>query len=291
MSSGWDSSSILAVLAKQNGTKNLRPIIGRVRYSKKYGIVNSFEVERARKIADYYSLPLEVIDIDYSGNKYLDYITTVKDNLKNNHIYMPFNYFYMKIAEYVGENGSEQDAVFNGEISDGAHNLGFSQFATILEHQDLNFREYSDKMASYLFSPSFFKLILKNDYKNDFVYQSLVSRTNQNFIDTSNKSLSDIKRMFVESFFISNQRIPFYDFSKNRLMSEKGYEEYRNIVYEKYLRECAEEIIPETIYSWILHLYNSFHWQGGTVKGITNALDYHDRKISMPFWDKRIQNF
>ena len=75
MSSGWDSSSILAVLVKQNNTKNVRAIIGRARYSKKYGIVNNFEVERAKK-SDYFSIPIEIVDIDYSGYKYLDYIST-----------------------------------------------------------------------------------------------------------------------------------------------------------------------------------------------------------------------
>ena len=34
-----------------------------------------------------------------------------------------------------------------GEISDGVHNFGFSQFLTIF-HPSLEFREYADKMAS-----------------------------------------------------------------------------------------------------------------------------------------------
>ena len=37
--------------------------------------------------------------------------------------------------------------------------------------------------------------------------------------------------------------------------------------------------------------FTQFSLAGGTVKGINNALDYHDRKISMLTWDKEFKTF
>ena len=51
--------------------------------------------------------------------------------------------------------------VFAGEISDGAHNLGFSQYFSIYHPASHAFREYSDKMASYLFGPTFLDQLIR----------------------------------------------------------------------------------------------------------------------------------
>ena len=64
-----------------------------------------------------------------------------------------------------------QIKLFAGEISDGLHNLGFSQYVTIFHPQSYDFREYSDKMNSYLFGPTFFKSILENKIKDDPVFE------------------------------------------------------------------------------------------------------------------------
>lgn len=291
MSSGWDSSSILAALVKLHGSKKVHAIIGKIMYSDKSGFVNTFEIERAKKITDYFSVPLEILEIDYRGNDFLDYINNIKHDLKDNHLFMLPSYFYMQEAEFAAKNGSPSDAVFNGEISDGVHNLGFSQFATILEHPDLNFREYSDKMASYLYGPSFFKSVIDNKYCSDFVYNALCARSEADFYDVSNLSSDDKKRKYIESFFLSPQRLPFIKNSENSLLTNNGLNEYESEMYETYFKQFVTDAIPETLYSWILHLYNSFHWQGGTVKGLTHGLDYHNMQVSMPFWDSRLQSF
>ena len=161
LSSGWDSSSILSLLVKNKGKSKVRGLIARFKYSKNVGVSNQFEIDRANEIANYFSVPIDILEIDYSKSNYLDYWTEIRDPLKENHLYAFNNYNYMRLAEHVNANGSNNDSVFNGETSDGAHNLGFSQFTTVLEHPDLNFREYSDKMASYLFGPTFFSSILK----------------------------------------------------------------------------------------------------------------------------------
>src|SRR5205814_2099723 len=79
------------------------------------------------------------------------------------------------LADHVARTTGGDEAVFAGEISDGVHNLGFSQYVTIF-HPVLAFREYSDKMASYLFGPTFFGLLLADQYANDPIYALLRGR-------------------------------------------------------------------------------------------------------------------
>ena len=52
MSSGWDSSSILAGLVKINGPKRIQCVIGRMKYSKNL-VANSFEILRAKKYVNF----------------------------------------------------------------------------------------------------------------------------------------------------------------------------------------------------------------------------------------------
>ena len=82
-------------------------------------------------------------------------------------------YQWIDLANYVAKtyNG---ESVFSGEISDGVHNFGFSQNATILEHPVFDFREYSDKMINYIYGPTFLKSIWNNNYKDDFVFKVLI---------------------------------------------------------------------------------------------------------------------
>ncbi len=293
LSSGWDSSCILALLTELYGPSKVRAVIARVKYSASSGINNLFEVDKAKKIADYFSVPLDIVDIDYTKQEYLDFWKEIHDSLKANHLYSPFfNYNSLRIAEHVSKNSQGVYPLFNGEISDGVHNIGFSQFASILEHPDLNFREYSDKMAAYLFGPSFFSRMMKGESNQDFIYNIFKSRMSGSIFDDPVKmDARERKARFIESFFLSGQRIPFLSLFNSKLFTQSGMQRYQSVMRDSYLNDFIEEATPDTLYSWILHLYNSFHWQGSSVKGLSNASDHYNLGISMPFWDSRIQSF
>ena len=64
MSSGWDSSSILAGLVKINGPKRIQCVIGRMKYSKNL-VANSFEILRAKKICEFFKVKLNIINFNY----------------------------------------------------------------------------------------------------------------------------------------------------------------------------------------------------------------------------------
>lgn len=68
LSSGWDSTSILAGLVHVFGRQKVRAVIGRMKYSERSGIINQFEQDRARAMADYFGIKLEVIEVDYRND-------------------------------------------------------------------------------------------------------------------------------------------------------------------------------------------------------------------------------
>lgn len=289
LSSGWDSTSILAILVELYGTSKVNAVIGEMRYSERSGIINQFEIDRAKKFADYYKVPLEVIPFDLRSSDSVDYWQTLAKSLKKNHIYSFVAYNFSRIFDHIHQNNSQLSAVFAGEISDAVHNMGFSQFATILEHPDISFREYSDKMASYLYGPSFFNRIQNGDYKSDAVYQLLKSRYGQaRFDDEIDLSRRQRLSHFFKSFFLRSARIPFYSQSNSQLFTEKASTEIDNEFGGQYLNEAIEKATSETIYSWLIYLYNSFYWQGSNVRSF--GIRYHENgtRLKLPYWDGQI---
>lgn len=292
MSSGWDSSSVLSMLCKIHGSSKVRAVIGKFKYSNKSGVNNNFEIERAKKITDYFNVPLDIVDIDYTVPDYLLFWEEIRESFKSSHLYALFTYNFFRLAKHVSHNGQLSDVIFNGEVSDGAHNLGFSQFATILNHSDLSFREYSDKMASYLYSPSFYRKILKDDFTEDSVFKLIKSHKNEMGLG-SIKNLSDKewKNKYISSFLLSSNRMPFSESVNSKLLTTQGAKSFEEEINEKYFDSFSDNVTDQNLYGWFLHLYNSFHWQGSTVRGMMTSPEHYNLKNGSPFWDSRIQNF
>ena len=70
----------------------------------------------------------------------------------------------MKLCKKISQNYNGE-TFFTGEGSDGLQNFGFSQYATLYQDKSRDFREYSDKMMSYLFGPTFLDKIFKGKAK------------------------------------------------------------------------------------------------------------------------------
>ena len=170
LSSGWDSTSILAILSHIQGPDKIECVIGRMKYSKRSGIINQFEIDRAQKIANYYKVKLHIVELDYTENVE-EIIKEAKPILKSQMFanFTAINHFLL--AKGAKKIAKKDASVFVGEISDGAHNFGFSQYFSIFHHNSFAFREYSDKMACYLFGPTFLKQLINNNYKDDPVWK------------------------------------------------------------------------------------------------------------------------
>ncbi len=292
LSSGWDSTAILSLLVKNYGRARVRGVIGKMSYSDRAGTINQFELDRAQKFAEYFGIKLDVVPLDLRQQDAIDYWKKIGPQLKKQHIYAISSYNFYRLTDHIRQQGDDTDAIFAGEISDGVHNFGFSQFATILDHPDLGFREYSDKMASYIYGPTFFKSVLNGNYAEDAVYKILRARHgNAKFDDPMVSDESDRRRKYFLSFFNRYVRLPFYALDNTSTLTRQGASLLENSIYDSYLQEASEQATPETLYAWLLYLYNSFHWQGGTVRCFGARLAETGRKIRFPFWDGRLHDF
>ena len=168
LSSGWDSTSLLGCLVKLFGARKVRAVIGRMLYSERAGVINQFELDRARAMADYYGVRLDVVDFDYR-KEIPAVFERLQPLLRAHQIAGMTLISHGTLADFAARTTGGDETVFAGEISDGAHNLGFSQFATIF-HPVLEFREYADKMGSYLFGPTFLGLFRNGQFRNDVIY-------------------------------------------------------------------------------------------------------------------------
>ena len=97
---------------------------------------------------------------DYTNN-INEIITEIKPILKGHNFGSMTGFNHYLLAKGAKKIAKKDASVFAGEISDGAHNLGFSQYVSIYHPASYNFREYSDKMSSYLFGPTFLQYIYK----------------------------------------------------------------------------------------------------------------------------------
>lgn len=288
LSSGWDSTSILACLVKLRSARHVRAVIGRMQYAKRSGIINQFEIDRARAVTDYYGVRLDIVELDYHqrGQALIEQLQP----LGRSQMLGSMTYFnHSLLAQGVADTGGG-DAVFAGEISDGAHNLGFSQFVTIF-HPVLDFREYSDKMLSYTFGPTFFKQVQAGTFRDDAVYDLLRRRMGSAQFDEPAADPVRVARQFLSSFFLRSARFPLVSLRNGSVLTDAGRERYAAEMEGAYLAEPAAALTPETMYAWYLHLYNSFHWQGGTVATLGYTADAHQLPMQIPFWDSRLQEF
>jgi len=290
LSSGWDSTAILACLVKLFGAGKVRAITGRIIYSDRSGIINRFETDRARAVADYYGIKLDIVDIDYRREG-PDLLERLQPLMQAHQIGSISLLTQERFAAHVAATSNGDESVFAGEISDGAHNLGFSQFTTIF-HPVHEFREYSDKMASYLFGPTFLGRLQDGTYFEDPVYQLLRSRLPDAAFDApANGSRAGHTMHLLSSFFLRLRRFPLWSLSNSRVLTGDGRMAYLREMETTYLKRAAEEATVETLYSWYLWLYNSFHWQGSTVLSLYLTAEAQGLRMEMPFWDGRIQEF
>ena len=286
LSSGYDSSFILSMLNYLIGPKKIRAITGRLKYSSKVGICNRFEIERTKKLAEYYKINLNIVDIDYTNNFFLKEYEKNKETLKENHIYALYANNFLALAKFVSSQSENESTIFNGDISDGVQNFGFSQFANLLNFEDINFREYADKMMSYLYSPAFFKKILNKEYKNDTIF---------NFLKKEKKILtheeSNIKFNYLASLFLSSSRFPLTNIISNDLIKSDKKTFFKNYLIKNFFLDVLKKVNDKNLYSSFIELYKKFHWQSGTVRGIIGASEFFGIRSSTHFFDNLLINF
>ncbi len=290
LSSGWDSTSILAVLVHVFGNRKVRAVIGRMRYSERSGVINQFEIDRAKAVAEYFNVKLDIIELDYRNNG-----SAIFGRLKGLFLSQQFANMtgvnHWLLAEETAKTANADEVIFAGEMSDGAHNLGFSQFATIFHPASLEFREYSDKMASYLYGPTFMSQLQKGVHEKDPIWQLFRQRAANTKFEELAKSDLAISKQLLSSFFLRGGRMPLYSIENSTLLSPLGAKNYVTESEKVYLDQISEQVNQDTLYACYLHLYNSFHWQGSTVSTLEHTSGMHGLKCVLPFHDREVINF
>ena len=290
LSSGWDSTSILAGLVHTIGRDKVGGVIGRMKFSERSGCCNQIEIDKAKKFAEYYNIKLHVVDFDLT-KKDEKYFKSLRMKMRKHQLYSMTAFTHNKLAIKASELITKNETIFAGEISDGAHNLGFSQYATIF-HPSHGFREYSDKMASYLFGPTFLSLLMNGEYADDPIYKLFKSRIGDNIIFDEVKSTpEDIKLQLLTSLFLRDARFPFWSLDNSNLLTSQGVKSYTVSMQKTYLSDIAKNMDINNIYASYLFLYNSFHWQGSTVRSLQTMSDYYLLNTDLPFWNSDLQEF
>jgi hypothetical protein len=286
LSSGWDSTSLLASLVHIFGPKKVRAVIGRFNFADRSGINNPFELKRAKDVADYFKVKLDITEIDH--NKKGPEILDKWQGYMKSHMFSGMSsILWARLSDFVSTLNKDA-AVFSGEISDGVHNMGFSQFTTIF-HKDLNFREYSDKMALYLFGPTFFNSMVDGSYKDDVIFKLLEQPYSSDMFDNVGTDTSRCAIQLLTGMFTSTRRFPLWSSKNSQIFTDKGRQLYSETLATEYFNEAAKGMNPKNVYSWYLHLYNSFHWQGGTVLSLPATGEKNGVNITLPFYDAKSQ--
>jgi len=286
LSSGWDSTSILAGLVKVFGPRKVTGVTGRMLYSERSGNCNRFEIERAAAIAEHYGVRLHHVDLDYVSSG-PDWVERVQGLFKAHNIQSQTGLNHARLAHGASEV-ADGLPLFAGEISDGAHNLGFSQYVTMF-HPTQGFREYSDKMAAYLFGPTFTRELLADRHGDDHVFNLFMSQAGDTLFDQPAEGRGGRMRQQLVSFFLRNGRRPLWSGRNNKMLTGAGLDSYTDEMASTYF-QGVEESDPDTLYSWYLNLYNSFHWQGSTVSTIQKMADHFGMPAHNPYWDGGLQD-
>ena len=290
ISGGWDSTSILAVLVHLYGKEKTRCIIGRQKFSKRAGISNQIEIDKASAICKYFGVKIDIIDLNFMSGAD-DILRRAKDFALSHNFANMTTFTHFMLAEAASKMFKGDEAFFAGEMSDGAHNFGFSQFVTIHHPASKSFREYSDKMASYLYGPTFLNEMLNGRYKDDPVWKIFMQFNSDIKFDELKTGKIEINKQFLSSFFLRSGRIPLYSIDNSQLLTKYGAEHFVNQYEEIYLKEAYESLTPDNLYSHILHLYDTFHWQCATVATHQYTAAYFGLNLYQPYRDKAIINF
>lgn len=283
LSSGWDSTSILAALVHLFGPKKVRAVIGRMRYADRSGVINQFELDRAAAFAAFFGVQLEIVELDYRSAAD-EQVEAVRPLFRGHQIGSMTGLNHAALARGTAKLARGGETVYAGEISDGAHNLGFSQYATYF-HDVIAFREYFDKAAGYLFSPSFLRLLTAGRHEEDPIYAMFRGRSGGAHFDAPAPAPQRAGQLLT-SMFLRPSRLPLMSLRNGRLLSASGQEAYTSHMADAYLADAAARVTPDTLYAWYLHLYSSFHWQGSTVATLPLTAEAYGLSAALPFYDR-----
>jgi len=289
ISGGWDSTIILGVLREYFDAANVQTVVAEVKLSDGR-IFNPYEVDKAKKIAQHYGVPLNIARLDLND---IGLTKIWPDFVGGQHSSFVYEYpfLFQAIAGLIKAKSEPDAAVFFGSFADSLHNFGFSQYVS-LPYLNYDFRHYGDKLKSYLYSPSFFQKVLDNTFEDDFAFKLFRWHASTvEFTDTS--SMPKDKKIFqyLLSFMLSKSRLPFASIAPESIFSSSVRVRFEEWLYENYFKDAVEQIDCENMYFWLTRIYQQFYLQG-IEKGLADASFYgFEKRLRQPFYDLRLVRF
>lgn len=289
VSAGWDSTIILGVLRKYFDAANVRPIILAMKLADgRY--YNPYEIDKAMEIGKHYNVPVEVTTIDYGGVELPRIWEDASQSRRSDFVYTYLPTFQI-IANVIQEKGKPDAAVFVGSFADGLHNFGFSQYIS-LPYLSYDFREYADKIRSYLYSPSFLKKVFNNTFEDDFAYKLFKwHHPKVEFVDVSSMSRNERIFEYLLSFVMSNSRLPFACIANDSIFSSEARVRFKEWLYENYFKDVVEQINCQNMYFWLIWLYQHFHLQGSEKGAMNASYRGYGKRPRWPYYDLRLVEF
>lgn len=289
MSSGFDSSFLGSLTQNILGKNNTYGVNLKLKYSERSGIYNKFEVEKVKKITEFLGIKIYFDEINLN-TKFHEYAEETTDISSARMLPTTLALIMHNQLSKLSKIKIDSDTLLSGEVSDGAHNFGFAQYANFFNHEDNGFREYVDKMYNYIYSPSFFKKLLNGNFVNDTIFKFIINSKNfKNLKIKKPKNFEEAKNLIFGALFLSDSRFPYVN-NQSKILNNKSKSKIDNLFYKNYfnLKNLKN---PKQLYSCYLHLYNSFHWQAGTVVTMYELPENYNLKMSMPFWNIKIQEY
>ena len=286
LSSGWDSTSILALLVERYGPENITCITLRLAYnaSNKDQTFNPYEINKAISFCEYYKVQHILVDSDFC-NFDLDQEARLKE-MANSSFYNFTAYNHKTLFNAVEALGYEPSdtAIYAGEFSDGAHNWGFAQsFGAV--HPEIGLRQYADKARAYFMSPSYLNRVfvgddsLNNDSLTNWLLPGNVKKVESS--TTENEFLAD----YLCDLYYEDVRGPYVT-PVNKYISRSAIDAGK----VPFLNSIIYPNLPQSInqiYKSYIDIYHYTHWMGSTVHGL-RVFCPQNYQLIMPFGDPSV---
>ncbi len=284
LSSGWDSTAILALLVEKYGPENIICLTLRMSYDQNSPQVfsNPYEIKKAKQFCDYYKVKHQFVNSDHTS--FVVNQNERIDELAINSLYSNTAYNHKTLWNAVHDLGldSSDTAVYAGEFSDGAHNWGFSQSFSAV-HPEVGLRQYADKVRAYFMSPVYLRRVYERDQSLlDDKLTSWLLPGKVHFPDASLTEKQFIAEYLTDLYF-NDIRGPYLA-DDNLNIPTSILNESRDVFKQSVVipNSCSS---LEHIYSSYIALYHHCHWMGSTVHGLRKFAPTNYELI-MPFGNK-----
>lgn len=286
-SGGWDSTALISLLTREHDAKAIHSVVFDVVLPDGQSF-NVYEVDKAKRIAEFFGTGVDRAVIDYGDKSLVDYWEAALPTLRSKHVY--FWLHHLKIADTIADTAGAGAGVFNGEASDSIHNFGYSQFVSV-NYDNMYLREYADKAKSYLYGPTFFQRVDDGSFGQDRVLGFFQSYYGKDRFESPASTPADRRAQYFEAFMLSYPRVPFARWQSTAIGREPLRTAFDGSLRAGAMRGAIEESTAETLYYWLLQLYREFHFQSYQIAINHVAMGRHGMRCHMPFLDAQMVDY